>query len=91
MDALDRIRSRVEAHTAAAPPVPAPANTPPEPVAPPEQGADLAGQVADLNEIVAGLAERVSVIEQAAVDDTLNEMDAWGEDPMMAALPTPGA
>lgn len=91
-DALDRIRARVEAHTAAAPPFPpatsapqAPANPPPAPVAPPTT--DLAGQVNDLNELVASLSDRVGALEDAAVEDALGEVDAWGADPMMAALP----
>lgn len=91
MDALDRVRARVEAHTAAAPPFPppaapqAPANTPPAPVAPPTT--DLASQVNDLNELVASLSDRVGALEDAAVEDALGEVDAWGADPMMAALP----
>jgi hypothetical protein len=88
---LDRIRARVEAHTAAAPPAPPaapavpPVQPPPEPVSP-DQG-DLTQQVADLNELVAGLADRVGALEQAAVDDAMSELDTWVDPGAVAALP----
>lgn len=89
-DALDRIRARVEAHVAAAPPFPppaAPVQPPAEPVAPPQD--DLAQQVADLNDLVAGLADRVSVLEGAAVDDAMDDLNAWADPGAMASLPDP--
>lgn len=85
-DALDRIRARVEAHTAAAPPPP-PVQPPAAPVADPAASTDLASQVADLNEMVSSLSDRLQVLEGAALDDTLDQLDNWAAEPMMAALP----
>lgn len=83
-DPLDRIRARVEAHTAAAmPPAMAPPNAPADPVAPP---ADQASQLEELQAAVMELSGRVDVLEQAAVEDTLGELDGWAET-TMAALP----
>jgi len=83
-DALDRIRERVEARTAAAPPPP-PVQPPADSVAPP--ASDQASQLQELQAAVLDLSARVDVLEQAAVDDAMSEMDTWAADPMMAALP----
>lgn len=80
--ALERVQAR-----AAAIGDPPPANPPAQPVAPPAPTTDLATQVDDLTTSVSALADRVAVLEQAAVDDAMSEMDGWAADGMMAALP----
>jgi Zn finger protein HypA/HybF involved in hydrogenase expression len=90
-DALDRVRARAAAHTAAAAPftpaAQAPVQPPAAPVAPPQDAVDVNTALGDLQQAMSDLEDRVGVLEQAAVDDAMSEMDTWaGQDPMMAAV-----
>lgn len=72
---LDRVLARVAAAEAAVPVAPMVM----DPEAP-----DTAAEISDLNATVAELAERIGVLEAAAVDDVMDGLDAYAE---VAALP----
>lgn len=86
--AAERVIARAQARTAAmgaeiSPPPPA------IPDAEPEAQGDVSAQLADLNETVAGLAQAVSEIQAAMVEDTLADVDDLADPAMAAALPDP--
>lgn len=87
-EALDRIRAAVATRTAAAVPMPPapPANAPADPVAPALDATTAPdSQITDLQETVASLADRVSALEQAGIDDAMEDLTGWADDDAFTA------
>lgn len=75
--ALDRVRARVAAAA------PAPVQPPAEPVAPPQE--DQASQLSDLQAVVSELADRVTTLEQAGIEDAMDGLSDWADPDSMTA------
>lgn len=75
--ALDRLRARVAAAA------PAPVQPPAAPVAPPQE--DSASQLTDLQAVVSDLADRVTTLEQAGIEDAMSDLSDWADPEAMTA------